>query len=382
MTRELGAVVVGTGFGVLTHLRALRGAGFRVHALVGRDPAKTSDRARRFGVPHGLTSLAEALSLPGVDAVAVATPPHSHAAIVLEAIEAGKHVLCEKPFAGNLAEAQRMLEAAEEAGVVHLLGTEFRWATGQALAARAIHEGVVGEPRLATFLLHIPPLADPAAEVPAWWSDAKQGGGWLGAYASHVIDQVRVTLGEFEGLSASLSLVSDRSSDPGWTAEDGYTVHFRTKTGVDGVLQSTAGAWGPPLVCSRIAGSRGTLWIEGDAVFVFDRRGKRQLETPDELRLPPPDPPPAELLVTAYDMLHSMGIDLPPYVKLFEAMRARILGAEAPPGPEPATFADGVAGQAVLDAIRRSSAERCWVTLRPDPLVETKPAPVTRGRSA
>ncbi|MDJ0848780.1 MAG: Gfo/Idh/MocA family oxidoreductase [Myxococcota bacterium] len=359
MAGELGAVVVGTGFGVLTHLRALRGAGFEVLALVGRNAAKAQDRAKRFGVPHGLTALDEALALPGVDVVAVATPPHTHGPIVLEAIEAGKHVLCEKPFARDLAEARRMLDAAEKAGVVHMLGNEFRFASAQALFARAIRAGVVGEPRLATFLMHLPPLADPAAQVPDWWSEAEQGGGWLGAFASHVVDQVRTTLGEFAGVSASLSLVSDRD----WSAEDSYTVHFRTRSGVDGVLQSTIGAWGPPVACTRVSGSRGTAWVEGENVVVFDRQGRRELEMPEDLRLPPPDPPPAELLVTAYDMLHSMGIDLPPYVRLFRAMRARILGEDGPADPAPATFADGVAGQAVLDAIRRSSAERCWVSL-------------------
>ena len=68
-----GVVIVGTGFGCITHLRALRAAGFDVHALVGRDPEKTAERARRFEVPHGLTNLADALALPGVDAVAIAT---------------------------------------------------------------------------------------------------------------------------------------------------------------------------------------------------------------------------------------------------------------------------------------------------------------------
>src|SRR5947208_12145421 len=105
----LGAVVVGTGFGCLTHLRVLRAAGFDVLALVGRDPDKTAERAQRFDVPHALTSLADALELPGVDAVTVATPPHTHAPLVLGAVAAGKHVLCEKPFARDASEARHML---------------------------------------------------------------------------------------------------------------------------------------------------------------------------------------------------------------------------------------------------------------------------------
>jgi predicted dehydrogenase len=124
----VGAAVVGTGFGCLTHVGALRGAGFDVHALVGRDPDKTAARAERFDIEHACTSLADALSVPGVDAVTIATPPHTHASLVREAVAAGKHVLCEKPFARDAAEARTLLAAAEQAGIVHMLGTEFRFA--------------------------------------------------------------------------------------------------------------------------------------------------------------------------------------------------------------------------------------------------------------
>ena len=354
---SLGAIVVGTQFGVLTHLRALRGAGIGVRALVGRDPDKTAQRAGRMGVEGAYTSLTEALALPDVDLVSVATPPHTHADIVLQAIAAGKHVLCEKPFAKDVGEARAMNDAAEATGIVHLLGTEFRFSTAQALAARAMREGLIGEPRMATMVLNLPILADPAGEVPGWWSDASEGGGWLGAFASHNVDQLRTMLGEFAGVSASLSLVADRD----WTAEDSYTIHFRTRSGVDGVIQSTAGGWGPPVACTRIYGSRGTLWIEGNAVQVADRSGTRTLDTPDDLRNPAPDPAPADLMVTAYDHLHGAGTDLGPYTKLFEVMRDRILGRETAPDPAPATFADGVAGQAVLDAVRQSARERRWV---------------------
>ena len=355
----LGAAVIGTSFGCLTHVRGLRAAGFDVIALVGRDPDKTAARARRFNVPSALTSVDEAVRLEGVDAVAIATPPHTHALIATPAINAGKHVLCEKPFTRDAPEARRLLAAAEDAGIVHLLGTEFRWATGQALAARLVRAGAVGRPQLATFLLHIPMLADPAGELPDWWTESAQGGGWLGAQAAHVIDQVRSTLGEFEGVSAGLNRVSDRAM----TAEDSYSVHFRLRSGVEGVMQSTSGAWGPPLFATRIAGTTGTVVIEGDAVTVADRRGTRRVDVPDDLRLGPPDPPPADLLVTAYDQLHAFGIDLAPYTRMAETFRDLIARRPVPDDPRPATFSDGVASMEVIDAIRRSAAEHCWVEI-------------------
>ena len=357
----LGAAVVGTGFGFLTHVRALREAGIRVEALVGRDPLKTADRAKRGGIPHATTSLRDALALPGVDLVTIATPPHTHARIAIEAAEAGKHVMCEKPFAANIEEAERMLEAVSKAGVVHVLGTEFRFATGQALATRAIKSGAVGPPRLATFLLLQPGLADPKGQVPDWWSDAGEGGGWLGAYASHVVDQMRATLGEWSGLSASLDVVADRPAS--WTAEDTFTIHFRTVAGCSGILQSSAGTIGPPAFASRISGPKGTLTIAGDSVSVATLAGTEQLAVPDDLANPPPNPPDRDLLTTAYDMLHSMGIDIGPLTRLCARTRDTIQRKATPPDPSPGTFADGVALQRIMDAIRRSSATGSWEKL-------------------
>jgi predicted dehydrogenase len=354
-----GVVIVGTGFGCITHLRALRAAGFDVRALVGRDPGKTNERAQRFDVPNAMTTVADALALPGVDAVAIATPPHTHAPIALEAIAAGKHVLCEKPFARDTQQARTMLEAAAAAGVVHLLGTEFRWSPGHASMARVVARGEIGTPKLATFVMHIPMLAEPAGEVPAWWSQAAQGGGWLGAQAAHVVDQVRVMLGEIEGVSASLAQVSARD----WDVEDAFTVHFRTRAGVDGIMQSTVAAWGPPVFCTRVVGSAGTVWSEFDTVRVADASGTREIPAPADLPLSTPEPPPPDLLSTAYDSLHAFGIDLAPYTRLCDTFLALIEGRPVPDDPPPATFADGVANMEVLDAIRRSARERAWVEI-------------------
>ena len=355
-----GAVVVGTGFGCFTHVRALQAAGFDVVALVGRDPDKTERRAEAVGVSHACRSLADALALPGTDAVTIATPPHTHAPLVLEAVDAGRHVLCEKPFARDAAEARTLLAAAEQAGIVHLLGTEFRFDTGQALLARAVQDGLVGEPRLALIVLHVPVLAERDAELPDWWADAAQGGGWLGAHGSQVIDQIRVTLGEFDAVTASLVNVARPT-----TADDGFAVHFRMRSGAAGAMQSTAADRGPLLIETRVVGTHGTAWIEslGDGVWVADALGARRLAVPDELRTAPPGAPPAGLLTTTYERMIGHGLDLGPFTRLAEHFRARIDGAAAPAGPLPASFADGVADMVVLDAMRRSAAEGRTITL-------------------
>jgi len=273
-----GVVVFGRGFGCVTHVRALRATGFDIVALVGQDPGKTASRAALFDIPTALTSVDEALTLEGVDAVTIATPPHTHAAI---ALAAGKHLICEKPFARDAAEGRTVLAAAEAAGVVHLLGCEFRWDAGQALLAQAVQGGEIGGRRMATVLLHVPLLADPAAEVPSWWADAEQGGGWMAAHGSQIIDQIRCTLGEFDRVSASLPHIAERVM----TADDAFLVHFTMRSGAVGVLQSTSADRGPPIIITRVVGSTGTAWIEGvgSTVKVADRTGTRTLPVPEYL---------------------------------------------------------------------------------------------------
>jgi predicted dehydrogenase len=348
-----GVAVVGTGFGCYTHVRALRASGFDVLALVGRDPVKTAERARLFEVPRALPSLREALAVPGVEAVTIATPPGTHAELALEAIDAGRHLVCEKPFTATLNEARAVLAAAERAGVVHVLGTEFRWDAGQAGLAQVVRRGDIGEPRLGTWLMHVPVLADPDAVVPAWWADARSRGGWMWAHGSQLIDQIRVTLGEFDGVSAHLVHVVDR---PAMSADDGFAVHFRMRNGAVGVMQSTAGDWGV-LVETRVTGSRGAAWVEGvgATVRVAGPGGVTTEPVPEGMASGMAPALPEGAVRTAYERMITFGVEYGPYTHLTAAFRDLIAGKE-PLGPRPATFADGVAQMAVLEAIMESSA--------------------------
>jgi predicted dehydrogenase len=338
-------VVVGTGFGCRVHVPALRAAGFEVLALVGTDADRTARRAERLEVPLALDSFDAALGLDGLVAVTIATPPASHAALAIAAAGAGKHVVCEKPFALDATEAQRMLDAVESTGVVHLVGHEFRWAADRATAARAIAEGRIGEPRLATFVGTSPLIADPAMRMPAWWFDAAAGGGWLGASGSHVVDQVRAWLGEFESLSADLVTIAPRAGG----VDDTFSVRFRLASGVVGMLQQTSAAWGRRADTTRVTGTAGALRLERGSVVVADADGDHEVPVPDDLTLP--ELPPAD------DPRHRFThLELGPYTRLCETLRARIDGRPDPTPVTPATFVDGVASMRVLDAIRASAA--------------------------
>lgn len=365
--QPLGAVVVGTGFGLFTHVRALRDAGFEVRAIVGRDRARTQERAAPLGIPLATNDLAEALADPMVKVVTVATPPHAHHEPVMQAIAAGRNVVCEKPFARDLAQGREMLAAAERAGIIHMLGAEFRFDSAQALLRRVVLDGMIGEPRHFLRIYHQPGLQDPDVALAPWWEDAAQGGGFLGAFGSHMIDQVRSTLGEIKAVSAMLQTLAP--GRPHMTADDTYSIQFVTHGGAHGMLIATMAAPGPLVMATKLVGTKGSAWIQSgtafgdpEEVWVQDSQGMRQVPMPAELINTAPEPfGVAELIQTEQDRWHTQGFDVPPYTRLFAEMKARIEGREPQARERAGNFRDAAAGQAVLDAARKSSAEQRWV---------------------
>ncbi len=279
----LRALVVGTGFGCRIQVPAFRGAGYDVVGLVGSDPARTAERAAANGIAEHFTDLGEAIEATRPDVVAISTTPHTHGPLTLQAIEAGCHVLCEKPFARDASEARAMLDAAEKAGKVHMLGNEFRYTEQRSTTTRLISDGALGEPRFASFVQVGDFIRAWQDDFPDWWFDPAQGGGWLGASSSHWIDQIRVWLGEFDSLSATLNAVT-LSRGP---VEDTFTLRFTMQSGLEGVLQQCAGAYGPMFEFEPHRGQ------QGPPVVRFRRRPHRRRQWRARRTCPrrPPTPP-------------------------------------------------------------------------------------------
>lgn len=110
--REIGVAMLGTGFMARVHIEALRRVGVRLVGILGSTPEKSAEAAHRWDLPRAYRDLTECLTDPEVHAVHVMTPNRLHLPMVRAALEAGKHVMCEKPLALNLAEGVEMVALA------------------------------------------------------------------------------------------------------------------------------------------------------------------------------------------------------------------------------------------------------------------------------
>jgi predicted dehydrogenase len=342
----VGVAVVGRRFGCRVQVPALRAAGFDVVALVGRDLEPTAYKASKLGIPHACGSLAEALALPDVDAVTIATPPHIHFALALEAVDAGRHVLCEKPFTTDAAQAAQLVDARDRAGVVGALGHEFRWNPARAAVGDAIAAGAIGAPRLATvveyspFLLH----ADDALAMPSWFEEPGIGG-WLGANGSHTLDQLRVWLGPFRSVSASM-LVS--AAAPDRKVEDSYSARFTMGSGVEAVLQNVGAAWTARGFVA-VTGTGGTVGIDDGEAWIADAAGTRPLVGPHGTAAIGGGRVDDDLdALGSYEIRH--------YERLAAAFLAAVEGRDLDSPVALPTFADGLGVMRCMDAMRASAA--------------------------
>src|SRR5215467_10609647 len=196
----------------------------RLYGLVTRDPAK----AEKFGV-RAWTTLEDALTDPAIDAVYVGTPVFLHAPQTIEALRAGKHVLCEKPMAMNEPEACSMVQAAEESGKTLGVAYYRRCYPKVQRAKELIAAGAIGQPVFAELTNHM--WFDGGGHRGWLFDPAKAGGGPLLDIASHRLDVLNYLFGRPLRVTGQLSNVVHH-----YAVEDNATVMIEYESGVRGVV--------------------------------------------------------------------------------------------------------------------------------------------------
>ncbi|MGN6403728.1 Gfo/Idh/MocA family protein [Sinomonas sp.] len=285
--RPLGVAAIGYAFMGKAHSQAWRnvGAFFDVPAieqrvLVGRDPDAVAEAAARYGWAESATDWRQVIAWDDVDIVDICAPGWLHAEIAIAALEAGKHVLVEKPLSNTLAESEAMVAAAAAArgrGVQSMVGFNYRRVPALAFARKLVAEGRLGAVRevRASYLQDW--LAD--SESPMTWRLRKEtaGSGALGDIASHAIDQVQYLLSDtVTEASGRLHTFVGRRPGRGGALED---------VTVDDAAWATLALAGGAIAsveASRVAtGRKNSLRIEvygTDGALAFDLERLNELE--------------------------------------------------------------------------------------------------------
>ncbi|HTF59247.1 MAG TPA: Gfo/Idh/MocA family oxidoreductase [Actinomycetes bacterium] len=367
----LGIGMVGYAFMGRAHSQAWRNvASFfdlplrpRMAAICGRDQAAVAAAAARLGWPAWETDWKRLVQRDDVDLVDVCTPGSSHAEISIAALEAGRHVLCEKPLANTVEEARAMAAAAERAatgGVRAMVGFNFRRVPAVALARELVAAGRLGAIRHVRAAYLASHALDP--ELPlAWRHQASEAGsGALGDLGAHAVDLAQHLAGDrIAGVSAlTETFVRERPLPGGGGARGPVTVDDAALF----VARFGGGALGS-FEATRLAAGH----TEGLAVELNGELGSVvwELGAFNELRLFDATEEPAtqgfrRIQVTRaghpyagawWPDGHSIGYEHTFTHEVRDLLQAIADGRD----PEP-TFADGLQVQEVLDAVQRSAA--------------------------
>jgi len=203
--------------------------GSQIAACLGSSPEKGKVFAERFGVPRVHATLNAMLADPDVDALYVATPNAMHAEHVIAAAASRKHILCEKPFAMNLDDARRMVDACKRAGIVLRVAHQLRLEEAVIHAREVVRSGKLG--KIAAISLERASAMPPRT---TWRTDAKQSGVVFDV-GVHLIDQVNWLTGE---RFAEVSAVTDPDRRDGLPC-DQITILARLANNAHATMRAT-----------------------------------------------------------------------------------------------------------------------------------------------
>ncbi len=253
----------------------------RITAVCGRDLARAQTVAETWAVPHVYNDWRAMLGSGEIDAVIIATPNETHYEISMAALDRGLPVLCEKPLGLNVAEAQKMADAAIASHAITMVPFTYRFMPTNQFVKQLIVDGYVGQP----YHLSMRYFAGYARDGAYAWrfDEAKAGSGILGDLGSHWLDMARWFLGEVTSVSANRDNFVPRDPRPDGSSytqvEDSAVILARFESGASATLQVSAVCWeGTPFGQIHeldLHGSGGTLHAVNDWDTVQEVRGLR-----------------------------------------------------------------------------------------------------------
>ncbi|HEX9359524.1 MAG TPA: Gfo/Idh/MocA family oxidoreductase [Streptosporangiaceae bacterium] len=371
MTESLGVGMVGYAFMGAAHSQAWRTAPHAfdlplrpvLAALCGRDPGATAAAARRYGFEGTETDWHALLERDDIQLIDVCTPGDSHAEISIAALDAGKHVLCEKPMANSVAEAEAMAAAAARAqarGIRSMVGFNYRRVPALALARELIASGRAGEIRhvRASYLQDW--LADPA--FPLTWRLQREhaGSGALGDLGAHVVDLAQYLTGQLiSGVSGVTATFVPERPVPGGegrtgpvTVDDAVAFTARLESGALATVEATRFATGRKNALRlEINGERGSLAFDLERLNELEFCDGTQDAAAQGFRRILVTEPGHPYLSAWWPPGHVLGWEHTFTHQVRDLVTAIARGAD----PEP-SFADGLQVQHVLHAVWASAA--------------------------
>lgn len=372
--KTLNVGMIGYKFMGKTHSNAWRQVGhfFPVpvqpvmHTVCGRDPKGVKAAAKTLGWAHTSTDWREVVKNPEIDIIDINTANDTHAEIAIAAAKAGKHVLCEKPLAMTVKEAEAMYAAVKKAGVVHMVCHNYRRIPAIAQARKMIEAGDLGRIYHYRALYLQDWIMDP--EFPLVWRLQSKiaGSGTHGDINAHIIDLGRYLVGELSEVCGHLEtfikerpLEGNKRKRGRVTVDDAAIVLARFKNGALGTFEASRFAGGRKNhIEIEINGSKGSLYFDFEDMNRLkyynmadagDRQGFRDIIVTE----------PVHPYVGAWwPGGHIIGYEHTFVHTAFDFLKAVAKGKSVQP-----TFADGVEDQKILAAVEKSSKTRRWVKI-------------------
>lgn len=360
MKEKIGIGIIGTGFARKVQIPAfLKCEDAEIVSVASAHLENAESAAREFNIGHFTDDWREIVSRTDVDLICITTPPVLHHEQTLSALENGKHVLCEKPMAMNVAEAKEMTDKAKEKGVLALIDHELRFQAGRQKAFQMLRAGEIGAVQHAKYNFRAPHRGD-ASSPWNWWSDKSAGGGALGAIGSHIIDSFNWFLGAeisevFCRLQSHIKERKDSNGDTRQvTSDDESLMILRFADGdlttdATGIVSVSMTEYPKYQNSIEIFGTKGALRVEYRGEVFLARAGSHDWEQIGDVS--------GEAIEGVPDTGFSRGFtEFAP--KIMEAIQTGATEIE-----HAATFEDGLKVQKILDAAHESNESGCAVRI-------------------